>query len=87
MVNLIAGRRIVPELLQTSFTAENVVAALRPLLDDTPERNQMIADLAEIRHILRPASGSSSIQQVCGAVEALLPGNVLKGGPNETASV
>ncbi len=47
MVNLIAGRRIVPELLQDRFTAANVAAALRPLLDDTPERAQMIADLAE----------------------------------------
>ena len=36
MVNLIAGRRIVPELLQDRFTAENVAAALRPLLADTP---------------------------------------------------
>jgi lipid-A-disaccharide synthase len=87
MVNLIAGRRIVPELLQTQFTAHKVVSALRPLLDNTPERSQMIADLAEIRHLLRPASGSSSIQQVCDAVEALLPGNVFKSGPNETASV
>jgi lipid-A-disaccharide synthase len=87
MVNLIAGRRIVPELLQTQFTAHKVASALRPLLDNTPERTQMIADLAEIRHILRPASGSSSIQQVCDAVEALLPGNVFKSGPNETASV
>jgi len=29
MANLIAGGRIVPELLQTRFTAENVAAALR----------------------------------------------------------
>ena len=49
MVNLIAGRRIVPELLQQQFTAANVAAALRPLLDDTPERARMIADLAEVR--------------------------------------
>jgi lipid-A-disaccharide synthase len=87
MVNLIAGRRIVPELLQTRFTAENVAAALRPLLADTPDRAQMIADLAEVRRILHPASNSTAIQQVCGAVEALLPRTALAGGPNETASV
>jgi lipid-A-disaccharide synthase len=87
MVNLIAGRRMVPELLQTRFTAENVAAALRPLLADTPERNQMIADLAEVRRILHPASNSSAIRQVCDAVEELLPGNTLKSGLNETASV
>jgi lipid-A-disaccharide synthase len=87
MVNLIAGRRIVPELLQTNFTPHKVAAALRPLLDNTPERTQMLTELAEIRHILRPASSSSSIQQVCDAVESLLPGDTLKSGPNESASV
>jgi len=87
MVNLIAGRRIVPELIQTQFTAHKVASALRPLLDNTPERKLMIANLAEVRHILRPTSNSTAIQQVCNAVEALLPGNALKSGPNETASV
>jgi lipid-A-disaccharide synthase len=72
MVNLIAGRRIVPELLQTRFTAANLSAALRPLLADTPERQQMIADLAALRHTLQPIPGTSSIQQVCDAVESLL---------------
>ena len=87
MVNLIAGRRIVPELLQARFTAENVASALRPLLADTPQRTQMIADLAEVRRILQPSPGSSSIGQVCDAVEALLPHPDLVGGPNQTASV
>ncbi len=36
MPNLIAGRRIVPELINQQFTAANLVTALRPLLDDTP---------------------------------------------------
>jgi lipid-A-disaccharide synthase len=74
MVNLIAGRRIVPELLQSRFTAGNVAAALRPLLSDTPERNQMIADLADIRRALQPTPGNTSIQRVCDAAEALLAG-------------
>ena len=87
MVNLIAGRRIVPELLQTRFTAENVAAALRPLLADTRERDQMIADLAEVRRALLPPPGTGSIQQVCDAVEALLAGKPQASGPNSTASV
>ena len=32
----------------------------------------MIADLAEVRRALQPPPGTSSIQQVCDAVEALL---------------
>jgi lipid-A-disaccharide synthase len=87
MVNLIAGRRIVPELLQTRFTAENVASALRPLLADTPERARMIADLAEVRHTLQPSPGTSSIQQVSDAVVTLLSRNAPASGPNLTAGV
>jgi lipid-A-disaccharide synthase len=87
MVNLIAGGRIVPELLQTRFTAENVAAALRPLLACTPERDRMIADLAEVRRALQPPAGTSSIQQVSDAVEALLAGKAQPGAPNSTARV
>jgi lipid-A-disaccharide synthase len=87
MVNLIAGRRIVPELLQTRFTAANLSAALRPLLADTPERQQMIADLAALRRTLQPIPGTSSIQQVCDAVESLLPRNPAIDEPKPIASV
>ena len=38
MANLIAGRRVVPELIQDDFTAANVVTALQPLLADGPDR-------------------------------------------------
>jgi len=86
MPNLIAGRRIVPEFLQSRFTAENVATALRPLLADTPERAQMIADLAEVRRALLPSPGSSPISQVCDAVEALLSGQSQR-RPNPPASV
>lgn len=72
MVNLIAGRRIVPELLQDNFTAANVASALRPLLDDTPERSRMINDLSALRNQLLLPSGSGSIAQVADAVDALL---------------
>jgi lipid-A-disaccharide synthase len=72
MVNLIAGRRVVPELLQTRFTAENLAAALRPLLADGPERDKMIADLAEVRRSLQSLPGTGSIQQVSNAIDALL---------------
>jgi lipid-A-disaccharide synthase len=72
MVNLVAGKRIVPELLQTRFTAENVVATLTPLLADSPQREQMLSDLAEAHFKLLPTSGAGSIPQVCDAVATLL---------------
>ncbi|MEO6909948.1 MAG: lipid-A-disaccharide synthase, partial [Edaphobacter sp.] len=87
MVNLIAGRRIVPELLQGQFTAANLAAALQPLLADTPQRAQMIADLAETRRKLLPLSGSSPIMQVCDAVETLLGQNPAASGQISITSV
>jgi lipid-A-disaccharide synthase len=53
MVNLIAGREIVPELVQHDFTAEKVVARLREILPDGTKRDQMIAGLAEVKGLLR----------------------------------
>ncbi len=77
MVNLIAGRRIVPELLNRRFTAANVAAALSPLLDETPQRRQMIADLAEARIKLLPTSAQTGqpadpIRRVSDTVVELL---------------
>ena len=36
MANLIAGKRVVPELIQHDFTAANIVQQLRRLLPDGP---------------------------------------------------
>jgi lipid-A-disaccharide synthase len=72
MVNLVAGRRIVPELLNERFTAEGLAAALGPLLEDTAERRRMVADLAEARERLLPELGLDPIGRVCDVVEGLL---------------
>ena len=72
MVNLIAGRRIVPELLNQRFTAANLAAALEPLLEDTPTRRQMIADLTEARAKLLPDSTLDPLGGVCDVVQGLL---------------
>jgi len=71
MVNLIAGRRIVPELLQHRFTAENILRELRPLLQETPERAALIAGLDEVRHRLRPLD-TPAIERAAAAVISLL---------------
>lgn len=49
MVNLIAGKEVVPELVQSNFTAENVVSRLREILVDGPAREQMIQGLEMVR--------------------------------------
>ncbi|WP_245536068.1 lipid-A-disaccharide synthase [Terriglobus roseus] len=74
MVNLVAGRRIVPELLQEHFTGEAAAAALRPLLEDSPERAAQIAALAEVRHKLQSPNHRTGIESLRDAVlEALEP--------------
>jgi lipid-A-disaccharide synthase len=88
MPNLIAGRQIVPELLNDRFTAANLAASLKPLLDDTSARAQMIADLAETRVKLLPDPASDPIQHVCDAAEDLLRSNSPTAAPQTyTASV
>lgn len=57
MVNLIAGRQVVPELIQHSFTAENVESAVRELLPDAEPRGQMLEGLTEVRAKLRGTTG------------------------------
>ena len=53
MVNLIAQKRLIPELIQDDFTASNVVRELMPLLPDGPPRQSMMKELAELRGLLQ----------------------------------
>ncbi len=73
MVNLIAGRRVVPELLQSRFTAANLVEAILPLLGETPERARMIAELAKVRQRLILPS-SDPIERAAEVIIQLLNG-------------
>lgn len=52
MPNLIAGRKIVPELIQAGFTAEAVVRELRKILPEGPARREMQDSLAEVKRKL-----------------------------------
>jgi len=53
MANLIAGKRVVPELIQHDFTAANIIQQLGPLLPDGPARESMMMELESIREALR----------------------------------
>jgi lipid-A-disaccharide synthase len=52
MVNLLAGRRIVPELMQGECTGERLAAEARRLLEDEPARQKMKAELESVRDSL-----------------------------------
>lgn len=70
MVNLIAGREIVPELIQSDFTAANVFSHLKALLHDETVRNRMQSDLAQVGASLHAAS--SPIEQVASITVELM---------------
>jgi len=52
MVNLIAGREIVPEFLQKDVTANNLAGALKPLLEPSHKRRTMLSGFEEVRRLL-----------------------------------
>ncbi len=54
MANLIAGKMVVPELIQADFTAANIVRQIEPLLPDGPLRESMMKELARFRGLLTP---------------------------------
>ncbi len=64
MANLIAGRRVVPELIQNEFTTENIIRALKPLLADGAPRTKMIEELAAIRSALHVQASGTAIDRV-----------------------
>lgn len=52
MVNLIAGREVVPELIQDDFTVARVASEVRSLLANEEKRKEMCAGMAEVRQTL-----------------------------------
>ena len=54
MANLIAGKLVVPELIQADFTAANIVRQIELLLPDGPLRESMMKELARFRGLLTP---------------------------------
>lgn len=70
MVNLIAGRKIVPELIQDDMTGERIAAEAAPLLDGGLNRAKMKEDLAEVAS--RLAGTGDAISLAAGEVEKVL---------------
>lgn len=65
--NLVAGRRVVPELIQSEMTAERIVAEAETLLEGGAARAPMLAGLAEIRAKL--TTSSDPMQTAAAVIE------------------
>ena len=73
MANLIAGKLVVPELIQTAFTAPNIVRQIEPLLPDGPLRESMMKELARVKGLLipRPAGPGDEVDTAISRVASI----------------
>ena len=77
MVNLIAGHRMIPELMQLEVTGEKIAAEVKAILNDPNRLAKMRKDLAEVQAKLKAGGGSGAeraaraIMQVIQNDEAL----------------
>jgi lipid-A-disaccharide synthase len=74
MPNLIAGKKIVPELIQGGFTAESVVRELIKVIPDGPAREKMLADIQQVQDQLRDRADAGSpiaraAQEIMGSLQ------------------
>jgi lipid-A-disaccharide synthase len=73
MANLIAGKRVVPELIQDDFTAENIVQQIEPLLAGSPARQTMLEELARIPALLHTGRAENgAIERVAEVARELM---------------
>ena len=78
MANLIADKRVVPELIQDDFTAGNIVQEIGRLLPDGVPRQSMMIELARIQGLLAPrnlprrGSGAGAIGRVAEVTVELM---------------
>jgi lipid-A-disaccharide synthase len=75
MVNLIAGRAVVPELMQSRMTGETIAREARRLLDDPGARAHMQAGLKEVREKLSQ-SGMPAPRRAAAIIQEILEGQV-----------
>jgi lipid-A-disaccharide synthase len=68
MVNLVAGRRVVPELIQDGLTPEALAAETLRLLDSPAARGEIAAGLAEVRAAL--AAGHDPFEESARRIAA-----------------
>lgn len=72
LANLVAGRRIAPELLQDAATPDALAGALLPLVDEGPARRQALEGVREVQEALRRDDGGTAAGGVAELAAELL---------------
>jgi lipid-A-disaccharide synthase len=71
LVNLLAGRSVIPELLQGALTPANVLREVRRVWEEGPERQAMVGGLREVRALLGQGNASArAAEQVLEVLDA-----------------
>lgn len=60
IVNILAGKRIIPELIQKDFTPENILKETKNILDSDEVKSKMIKDYKSIKTILGERKASQN---------------------------
>jgi lipid-A-disaccharide synthase len=76
MVNLIAGRQVVPELMQGQMTGRRIAAEALRLLRDSSERARMLSGLEEVRRRLSEAGPGEAPRRAAAIIQDILEGQV-----------
>ena len=71
MVNLIAGRRIVPELMQHEATGERIAREATAILSDPSLLSRMQQDLERVRELLAADGGSAAERAAQAVIEVV----------------
>lgn len=66
LINILAGKRIVPELIQKEATPENIVAEVKKIVTDRKYYEKIRKDLHEVRLKLGPPGTSERVARVIG---------------------
>jgi lipid-A-disaccharide synthase len=69
LVNILAGRRLVPELLQREASPDRMASEIEALLDDGPARRAQLDGLAEVRASLgAPGAARRVAEELAGVM-------------------
>ncbi len=70
MVNILAGRHVVPEFIQNEATAAKILPHALELVDDSDRRRTMLADLASVRGMLKGGASETAAREILEIVQS-----------------
>jgi lipid-A-disaccharide synthase len=79
LANLVLGENVIPELVQSDCTPDNLVAALAPLLRDTPERRRQVEAFARMDVLMETGGDKTPSERAARIICEMLDKGVSAG--------